>query len=241
MLIGILPTAGKSSRLSGVAKFALPFANPQKGFAGELTAGLPLIASHVAELLKVVDHCIVPTSIDNLPHLREYLHDPRITVQVIESSSLSETLARACAPWNRPDNKFILRFPDTVYLPEMSMDDFMSATSASDVALGLWKFSESDRGKLGQIQLDLDGRVVAHQDKNSDCSFPYVWGCLSFSTAFLSLIDTKQDSLSNALDAAISNPSFVVKGVITSGRYFDLGTFDGIATYAGAVRDQFQA
>ena len=241
MLIGILPTAGKSTRLSGVPKFALPFANPTKGPRGDLIQGIPLIASHLNELLKVVDHCLVPTSVENLPHLKDYLKDPRITVQVFESSSLSETMIRACAPWTRSGNKFILRFPDSVYLPAIRMSEFMSMTAASDVVLGLWPFLESHRGKLGQVAVDQDGIVLAHEDKNPNCDYQYVWGFMSFSGEFLSLVHNNEDSLARALDSAISNPSFLVRGQVMSGRYFDLGTIDGIASYAAAVKEELNS
>ncbi len=238
MIIGILPAAGKSSRLGGVAKFSLPLADIERDESGSLRAGQSLLEKHLQGMLEVVDHCVIASSLQNAPALAHFTSDERVTVQIIDSGSLSQTIRMATAPWRELNATFVLEFPDAAYLPWSQPAQSLFEGPLPDLVLGLWAFERQQRGKLGQILLDSSGSVRGHQDKNPDCNYPFIWGAMTFSQSFVDLLDPDQDSLASAIDRAIEDQGFSVIGRIHQGSYFDVGTVSGLHDYISAVVGQ---
>jgi len=65
--------------------------------------------------------------------------------------------------------------------------------------------------------------VLRHQDKETGCSFPYLWGALAFNRDFLDLVNPSEDNLASPINASLAEHGSL-PGNFFPDTYFDCGT-----------------
>jgi hypothetical protein len=195
--------------MRGLPKFLLPSGS------GELTLlelHLKNIASHVDEILIGIN----PIFIEIVKNARLNLCGAQIIS--LETKSMTETvvnLAKMSA-----GTRFSVVMPDTVF---ESSEGYVFEDLNSDLDLSLWKIRSDQYGKLGQVSVGADGRVLDCVDKDPECRYEFSWGAMTFNRKFLQLLDIQFPHIGYGIVPAIQ-AQLDVRSVIFPGRYWDCGT-----------------
>lgn len=222
--VHLIPAAGTATRMGGIPKFLLPT---------QSSSGSPdqphletLLGHHVKLGLNSCDKTIIASRPENMTAIQKYLIPGRVEAMCMESSTMSETIARMVSVIRA--EIYFVTMPDTYFLnSNFKMHEISPTTKSGElVRLGAWDVLESQVGSVGQIQLDGSGAVIGHKDKTADASLPLVWGAIAFRAEAESLIDTSTPHIGYLIDSA-RDASFGVSGKRFTGVYLDCGTPQG--------------
>lgn len=206
----ILPAAGQASRMRGMPKFLLPYDSSYE----------TLIERHIRLSLDWAEIVVVPTRAEFAPMLVALgMPNDRVVISVIESETMSETV-KSVASWFSFD-RYVVVMPDTFFGGETPYQYL--ANSSAPLDLAAWKIRKNQAGKLGQVELDKDGNVIAHQDKTEGCLFRHSWGAMSFDRKLKDLIQVNQPHVGYIIDPAL-DMGLTVRARVFRGEYFDCGT-----------------
>lgn len=208
---GILPAAGSAVRLRGLPKFSLPI---NSSFT-------TLLEWHVAQMLEVVDTVYIPIRAGTKSVLQslDVLSSAVIAVEV-DTATMSESVIAAveCSSASR----FVLGMPDTWFSSKGNVYERLIATD-SDVAIACFPIRQDQVGKVGQVELGEAGRVARIVDKNPECSFPLLWGAVSFGKDLMKFSSPGDPHIGQAL-ARWVDASRPASGIVLGDSYFDCGT-----------------
>lgn len=210
--VGIIPAAGKASRISGLPKFLLPFFHNNKS---------TILLTSLVDMMNV-DDLYVTTCPENAQLIYKYLPETS-TLMVADTHTMSETVCRMQKLVG--ERNVLFGMPDTYVTDKFAykkLADEMNRSNA-DVVVGLWKFREDQKGKLGQCQIDVDRNVVRVVDKDPTCDLEWAWGALAWKSSFWNHIDPKTSHVGYGLNPAIA-AGLNVKAVYMEGEYYDCGT-----------------
>ena len=208
--VTVLPAAGLASRMRGLPKFLLPCTDQYE----------TLIERHIRLSLPVSDLVCVVTRPQYAPLLSSLgIFRDNVILSVAETETMNATV-RGITDWVHAD-RYTIIMPDTFFAGEAPHDYLASSSSALNLAL--WKIRANQRGKLGQVDLDHDGAVVGHLDKQPNCDFPYSWGAMSFTTEVAELLQPSDPHVGYIIDPALRGRAQVGAKVM-AGEYFDCGT-----------------
>ena len=211
-IVGVLPAAGMATRMGGLPKFLLPV-------LGDSSA---LLDRHVSEMLKVVSQVVIPTRPENASLLGRYGDQPGVTVICMTTATMSETVLRVNQVVRA--DAYVLGMPDTYFHGESPYRRLVAALAGqTDLALALWRIRPSQRGKLGQIELNEGTRVTSSQDKDSACEYPWSWGAIAYSESILSLLNPGSPHIGYIIQPAVDASKSVI-GLPMSGEYYDCGS-----------------
>jgi ADP-glucose pyrophosphorylase len=117
-------------------------------------------------------------------------------------------------------NRFLMIMPDTVFEFHKG---YIFDDSKSDLTLSLWRIRSDQYGKLGQVSVDMNGKVLDCVDKNPDCRYEFSWGAMSFNQKFLEILNNEFPHVGYGILPAIQS-NLEVNSVVFPGRYWDCGT-----------------
>jgi hypothetical protein len=213
-MIGILPAAGTATRLGGLPKFLLPVTSSED----------TLLRRHIEALRGSVDQVLIPTRPENAMLIAPYIDD-LVTVLVMETQTMSETVCRALS-WV-DGSGFLLGMPDTFFTrsnPYLKIAESLSP--GIDMVLAAWAIAPDQRGQLGQIDISANGNVLDSVDKDPECTFRYFWGAMGFQKRVLADIDPGTAHVGYSIRSLLDRGGNVL-AVVQEGRYIDSGTPQG--------------
>lgn len=208
--VTVLPAAGLATRMRGLPKFMLPCTDGNE----------TLIERHIRLSIPTSDLLCVVTRPSYAPLLASLgILSDKVLLSVTETETMNATV-KGITDWVQSE-RFTVIMPDTFFGGQTPYQYLASAPSSLNLAL--WTIRESQKGKLGQIQLGDGGKVVGHSDKNSSCDFPYAWGALSFSSKLQDLLDPSDPHVGYMIEPALREGTKVAAEIM-DGDYFDCGT-----------------
>jgi hypothetical protein len=204
-----MPASGSALRMRGLPKFLLPSG------VGDLS----LIELHIKQASSHADEILIginPIFIEIVKRAKLNLRGAQIIP--LETQTMTETVLKLVSMSS--GSRFTVLMPDTVFESTKSYDfDRLK----NDLDLSLWKIRSDQYGKLGQVSVDLNGKVLDCIDKNPDCRYEFSWGAMTFNRKFLECLDIEFPHIGYGIVPALEM-GLDVNSVILPGHYWDCGT-----------------
>lgn len=241
-IIGIIPAAGKGSRLS-------PFPCPKELFPigyqdfmvnGGIQKRPKVISQYLVE--NIIDagaqKLIFILGEDKYDIMRYYSDGSRFNVDIAyvfqEKLKGMPYAINIAKNWVN-DEIVLFGMPDTIIEPRNAFHALLSQFNETSADLTLGLFATENPSKFGMVDIEPTGKVLSIIDKPKHTSLKYMWGCACWSHRFTELIDhylkinmyegkevVLGDIFQNALERGLS-----VNGVqFDNGQYIDIGTVD---------------
>lgn len=205
----IFPASGSAVRMRGLPKFLLPSG----------LEDLTLLELHISHVANQADELLIgvnPIFFEIVKRANLKLHGARIVP--LETSSMTETVLKLVSISS--GTRFTVIMPDTVFESSKSYD-FDSLNN--DLDLSLWKIRSDQYGKLGQVLIGVDGKVLDCVDKDPECRYEYSWGAMTFNRKFLKYLKAEFPHIGYGIIPALE-AGMTVNSIVLSGRYWDCGT-----------------
>jgi len=241
-IVGIVPAAGKGSRLA-------PFPCPKELFPVGYQ-DFEVNGVH-QKRPKVVSQYLIENIIDagarrilfivgdgKSDILKYYGNGSKFGIDIAylyqeELSGMPGALNLA-APWTK-DATVIFGMPDTIIEPSNAFSKLIEFHKKSDAVLTLGLFRTSTPGKFGMVETDADHNVIYTVDKPAATTLSNMWGCACWSPVFTELLSEflqknkytgKEIVLGDVFNYALEK-GLCVKGLLfDDGQYIDIGTTD---------------
>jgi UTP-glucose-1-phosphate uridylyltransferase len=210
MIIGIIPACGNATRMGGIAKFNLKIPKSND----------TLISWHIKSQLEYCDKVVVLVKKEHESSLSMFKDNNKIIILVEQTSSMSETILKAIEKFYA--DEYLVGMPDTFVIGDNPYKEIITNNISSDLNLGVFKIKNSQKGKLGQLDI-INGVVIDCIDKDIKCNYEYSWGFLRFNRSILKLIDKEAPHIGYVINPAIKEKLLVMASII-DGEYFDCGT-----------------
>lgn len=211
MTIGIIPAAGKATRIHGLPKFLLPVPG---GYLLERMAarmGVP---------------CVIGANPDNAALLNA-CKPPNATVYEVNSRAMPETILAA-----RPyvgDVHVVVGMPDTYWTDEAVFQRLSTwLTRGAICAVAVFYVSPEAGSRLGVCRTQYDGNALVLngiQDKQPQIAHQWAWGAVAWRPAFWRYILPDDAHLGIALQRAVAAGE-TIPLYPADGPYYDNGTPD---------------
>jgi hypothetical protein len=210
--IGVLPASGRASRVGGIPKFCLPISDERS-----------LLQWHVEQMLEVCDEVRISTRSEWIPIVQNM--EMNVKIMVKEPSTMSDAIKFMIGEYN---DTVVVGMPDTYILnaPGNIYKELFKETKA-DLVLGVWDCTDDLKGRVGQVLIRSENKVVASEDKAPDCNYPHMWGTMLFQKNMIRYLDPKLDHPGKQIQDWIDDGSNV-KAVAPGGKYMDIGTLKGL-------------
>ncbi len=241
-LIGIMPAAGKGTRLAPFpcAKELFPIGFQDYPVKGRTEKRPKVVSQYIIEAMKEAGVRRILIIVGQGKHdVVEYYGDgSRFGLQIaylyqehLDGMPSAINLAR---PWIG-DATVVFGMPDTIIRPVTALktllDDHLQ--SGADLSLGL--FPTDRPHKFGMVEIDGANRVLSTVDKPNQSSLTYMWGTCCWSSGFTELLHKflagrestgRESVLGDVFNAALERQMNVFGFPATDGRYIDIGTSD---------------
>jgi NDP-sugar pyrophosphorylase family protein len=204
----LIPASGFATRMNNIPKFLLPINY----------SGTSLLETHIESSIDFYETIIISTRSELAPLLNNKKFGSKVRIIDRETRTMTETVLQLIE--ESLSDSYSIVMPDTFFRGE-SPHEFLSSVP-SDLNLALWNIRDSQRGKLGQVEIK-NNKVVNFEDKNLNCNFPYSWGALSFTNAFRSLLNDHMPHVGYAFKSALDH-GIDIDFKVMEGQYFDCGT-----------------
>ena len=218
---GILPAAGHAVRLRRLPKFLLPCDEN----------ATTLIEKHIEELENLCEIIWLPVR----PDLVSLVHDLNLGDHVIpvamSTKTMSETVLRI-GNISGADS-FLLGMPDTAFVGEQPYSHIVEKLKGGSLSLALWETSDSQRGKVGAVEI-IENNVVSAVDKDADFNHKYHWGAMAFKKDFLSLLTPEMPHTGYVINEYLRR-KLKLDFYLVDGQYFDCGTFTEYKKFIGQL------
>jgi len=215
MTIGILPAAGKATRIHGLPKYLLPVPG---GYLLERMAA------------RMTAPCVIGANPDNAA-LIESCKPPNSTVYTVNSRSMPETIlaAREYAG----DDNVLVGMPDTYWTDEDVFASLKMRTINFGMmcAVALFAVTPIQATRLGVCPITNVGGypfIASVIDKNPHVSTEYriyAWGALAWRAEFWQYIQPDDAHMGIALQRALDD-DVPIMAYLADGDYYDNGTPD---------------
>jgi hypothetical protein len=209
-LDAIIPAAGLASRMRGIPKFLLPC---------DLDY-LTLIERHIENLIEFSETIWIPTRPELVGLLDSLgLAKDNVVILPVRSENMTQTVNRVMKISSAEE--FQLVMPDTYFYGETPYR--IELDSESLVNLACWRIRPEQLGKLGQVDIDSNSRVIDIRDKDPNCKYDYSWGSLVFQKDLSRYMDMSEPHIGYAVKNALVSGEKIRANKI-EGQYFDCGT-----------------
>lgn len=204
----ILPAAGNAARMKGLPKFSLPIDENN----------LTLVEYHIRTIENYVDEIIIATKKDNLSIFKNVDIGDKAEIITVESVSMSDTVLQVIA--YKKAERYVLLMPDTYFIGENPHQYLANANNFVDLVI--FPIREAQKGKLGQVDVDHNFRVIDMVDKSITCDLKYAWGALSFNNDLMKYIEKDDPHIGYAVKKSLHENNVFAK--LIESEYFDCGT-----------------
>lgn len=210
--IGILPAAGLATRMRGLPKFLLPVSYEVE----------TLIEYHINLMQDFVDKILLPTSPANYGLVSQFASGKKVEISIQETSTMTATVLRSIS--SLQFGSCLLGMPDTYFNGGGNPYEILSQPK-SELTLAVWRTDPQQQGKVGGIDLNSSGQVVASFDKDPGRIAKWHWGAMSFTKKIL--LEQASDDMPHV--GYVINPSIAsgvhVTAAVMQGEYYDCGIF----------------
>lgn len=221
MRIGLLPSAGTATRMNGIPKFLLPVSEDVQC----------LLDYHVRLMAPVVDRIIIPTRSEWVGLLHSFSFGPQVDILELNTQTMAETLRRSLEGIDY--ETCVLGMPDTYFLGGNPYHD-LSLHPGHDLTVSLFRTRPEQRGKVGSIDIDAEGRVIAHADKDPDHIYDHHWGVMEFASHTEHFLSPTEPTGGVLITECLAR-GLDVRGVVADYPYFDCGTLREYVECVSAV------
>lgn len=206
MTIGILPAAGKATRIHGLPKYLLPVPG---GYLLERMAnrmGVP---------------CYIGANAENFDLINAYKR-PEDLAYSVNSRAMPETIlaAREFAG----DENVLVGMPDTYWTDEdvfRGLSDYLN--KGAICALAIFAVNAEMASRLGVCIPGVDGYLGHIEDKQPQTEMRWVWGAAAWRPAFWRYIQPEDAHLGIAFQRALMR-DVTIPMYAAFGDYYDNGT-----------------
>jgi UTP-glucose-1-phosphate uridylyltransferase len=209
MTIGILPAAGKATRIHGLPKYLLPV--PGGYLLERMTTRMGV-------------RCHIGANADNYDLLNAYKR-PEDHVYQVNSRGMPETIL--AARQYAGDENVLVGMPDTYWTEKTDENVFWRLTDylnrGAFCSASVFRVSAEIASRLGVCIQGVDGYLESIEDKQPQTEAQWVWGALGWRVDFWQYIQPEDTHLGIALQRAVDGgvkiplyPAF--------GNYYDNGT-----------------
>jgi hypothetical protein len=210
--IGVLPASGKSSRVGGIPKFCLPISDERS-----------LLQWHVEQMLEVCDEVRVSTRSEWAPIIENM--DMNVKIIIKDPSTMSDAVKFMVGEYN---DTVLIGMPDTFVLnAQKNIYKEVLTEDGSDVTLGLFSCSEELKGRVGQVLLSTNNKIIKSKDKVFGCDYEDLWGIMVLRKNMVRYLDPSKDHPGKQVQDWIDD-GLNIKGVKIDGKYMDVGTLHGL-------------
>ena len=210
--IGVLPASGRASRIGGIPKFCLPISDERS-----------LLQWHVEQMLEICDEVRVATRPEWIPIIKNM--DMNIKLIVREPSTMSDAIKHMVGEYN---DTVVVGMPDTYILDsKKNIYKELFKEDKADLVLGVWECTEELKGRVGQVLVNADNKVVESKDKVDNCDFKDMWGIMLFQKNMIRYINPDLDHPGKQIQEWIDDRA-IIKAVRPGGKYMDIGTLRGL-------------
>lgn len=236
-IIGILPCAGKATRLHSLPKFMLPLRD---------NSGC-LLTTWIYGLLDICNKIIIGVSqntqlfIENI--INTNFKDDNLKNKIfIKFVGNTETMNKTIIMSLKDEifDLIIMGMPDT-YFDKLSNNFFNNSSliknllnDSSNINIGtyLWKIRDTQLGKIGQCTVN-NTNIVDIVDKDPECNYEYGWGSIVFKHEFIKYIDVKDQHVGYSMKKYLENNNIIYEKI--HGMFYDCGTIGGYKEYLNSV------
>jgi len=241
-IVGIVPAAGKGSRLAPLPspKELFPIGYQDFTVDGNNQKRPKVISQYLIEniIAAGASQIIFVLGEDKHDIMRYYGDGSRFRTEIaylyqekLHGMPYAINLARN---WIG-DADVLFGMPDTIIEPKNVFQQLLAhhKKTSSDVTLGL--FSTNNPSKFGMVEFDTEGIVKQIIDKPLSSHLRYMWGCACWSESFTELIDAylgsypynnKEIVLGDIFSFALNEKLKVSSMAFKNGQYIDIGTVD---------------
>ena len=211
-MIGLIPASGKSTRLNGLPKFALPYDKE----------GNSILSRHVKQMQKYCKTVVVSTTLQ-WKELVESLN-LNIEVMIIEPSTMNDALLKMSNKY--VSSKYLVGMADTFFEGENPYEKLYSSISECLLSIACWEIHDDLKGRVGQVKLE-NNRALDVVDKNVNCNYKYMWGALAFDRSIIKNLNSQNSHPGIDIPMILSSISENHYAFKVEGKYFDVGTMPG--------------
>ena len=238
-LVGIIPAAGKATRLS------LPFSKelyslvfPRLETTGKIEyKSLPVISFLINRMklagVKKIFLIINKEKFDILHYLGSG-KDLNIEVSyLVQESPTGMPVALSLAyNWSEPDTTYVFGMPDTIFYPREALKILLDNHNMykNEVTLGV--FPTKNPSKYGMVEFNKHMNLTNVIDKPKVSNLHFMWGCACWNTSFMQFMveyikvnDVNGELvLSDVFKSAIQKNISIKVTPFYNGEYYDIGT-----------------
>jgi glucose-1-phosphate thymidylyltransferase len=241
-LVGIIPAAGKGSRLA-------PFPCPKELFPigyqniridGKIQSRPKVISQYLLEqIIETGASKILIVLSEGKSDIMKYYGDgskfsSSIAYLYQEELNGMPNALNIAYDWIG-DSTVLFGMPDTIIEPNTVFTSMLSYHNTVEADLTLGLFATDYPSKFGMVALDANENVVYTIDKPAESDLKYMWGCAIWSSNFTKLLNEfvnntndniGENVLGDVFNLAIKRKMMVKGYVINEGKYIDIGTTD---------------
>ena len=245
-LVGIVPAAGKGTRLAPFpcAKELFPIGFQPHNVKGSVEQRPKVVSQYIIENMvdAGVDRILIIVGQGKQEVVEYYGDGSRFGCQIgylyqerLDGMPSAINLAK---PWIG-DATVVFGMPDTIIRPANALRQLLQQHLDSKAALSLGLFPTDRPHKFGMVEIDSDCNVLSTVDKPKDSKLTHMWGTCCWSPDFTQLIDTflqnrtggqTETVLGDVFDEALRKKMLVKGYPCNAGRYIDIGTSDELNT-----------
>jgi hypothetical protein len=151
---------------------------------------------------------------------------------VVDTKTLTETVCEIARGIN--PRTLTIHLPDTYVGEENVFAKLEAAThSREESGMALWRSSESQRGLLGQVEVEVSNgssRVTRIVDKDPKFFTGHHWGSISFFNPDIDQWDIREVTIGNVASRLIENGEKFFS-IVSDSSYLDLGTIASLREF----------
>ena len=241
-LVGIVPAAGKGTRLAPFpcAKELFPIGFQPHAVQGTIEQRPKVVSQYIIEnMVEAGVNRILIIVGEGKQDVVEYYGDGsrfdcHIGYLFQERLDGMPSAINLAKPWIG-DATVVFGMPDTIIRPTNALKHLLEQHRDAEADLSLGLFPTDRPHKFGMVQIDDDCNVLSTIDKPQESDLTHMWGTCCWSPAFTALIDAflrsrdrgqKETVLGDVFDEALGRDMNVKGFPCNGGRYIDIGTSD---------------
>lgn len=207
MTVGIIPAAGKATRIHGLPKYLLPV--PGGYLLERMTTRMGV-------------RCHIGANAENFDLLNTYKR-PEDHVYSVESRGMPETILTAREFVG--DENVLVGMPDTYWTDEHVFSTFKRRIKSNAVicVVAVFFVSADRASHLGVCIRGINNFLDSIKDKQPQYNAQWVWGALAWTSAFWQYIHPDDAHLGVALQRAVDR-GVKIPLYLSDGTYYDNGT-----------------